>query len=75
MGVTTAGAFVSGKGIFASESKPYILFLSVAGMLLDGIDIEGVGVKADYSIEYPVTESLDSYPQLLKGLALMEKEI
>lgn len=45
-GSTTAGAFTSGRGVFADRAD-YMLYLSVQEILLDGTVIEGVGVSPD----------------------------
>lgn len=47
-GSTTAGAFSSGRGVFAEvEDADYLLYLAVAELRLDGEIIEGVGVAPD----------------------------
>jgi carboxyl-terminal processing protease len=50
LGTRTAGAFHAGKGIFASEGSPLLLYLSVAEYRLDGNRIEGVGVPPDVEL-------------------------
>lgn len=48
IGSTTAGAFSSGRGVFADrEAADYLLYLAVAELRLDGTVIEGVGVAPD----------------------------
>jgi hypothetical protein len=47
VGVRTAGAFVAGKPYFVHEAIDYLLYLSVEGLLLDGINLEGNGVEPD----------------------------
>jgi len=47
-GSTTAGAFSSGRGVFADrEAADYLLYLAVTELRLDGTVIEGVGVAPD----------------------------
>lgn len=50
-GTTTAGAFTSGRGVFADRDEDYLLYLSVQELLLDGNVIEGVGVTPDVWVE------------------------
>jgi len=64
VGETTQGAFSAGKGIFNKASQPYFLFLSTAEFRLDGIRIEGVGINPDIRVEYKLSKSPDSDPQL-----------
>jgi carboxyl-terminal processing protease len=62
VGTTTAGYFVAGRPFFVEENVPYILYLSVYGILLDGENIEGIGVRPDLEINYGL-EGLDHDPQ------------
>jgi carboxyl-terminal processing protease len=66
VGTTTAGHFVAGKAYFVERALPYVLYLSVNGLLLDGHDIEGKGVPPDIKIEYPLT-GLGFDPQLAEA--------
>lgn len=50
-GTTTAGAFTSGRGVFANRDEDYLLYLAVQELLLDGSVIEGVGVTPDVWVE------------------------
>ena len=47
IGSTTAGAFTAGYGGHADRDGSYLLYLSVAEMVLDGNRIEGIGVNPD----------------------------
>ncbi len=75
VGTPTAGAFVGGKGIFADENKNYLLYLSTFEMLLDGKKIEGVSVKPDVLIEYPLEGSFTEDPQLLNAIEIAEASL
>lgn len=66
VGTRTAGAFVAGRAYFSDEQVPYILFLSVQGMELDGKVLEGRGVPADIEVPYTQFEAED--PQLKVAL-------
>jgi carboxyl-terminal processing protease len=43
-GVTTAGAFNAGMGVYADRGEGYVLYLSVAEYILNSQRLEGVGV-------------------------------
>lgn len=64
VGTTTKGAFSAGKGIFNDSDSPYFLYLSTAEYRLDDNKVEGVGIRPDIDVEYPLTESPESDPQL-----------
>ncbi|MCB0377366.1 MAG: hypothetical protein KDD33_02650 [Bdellovibrionales bacterium] len=71
VGNTTAGAFNMGLGGFSDQNKDYILYLSVGEMFLDRKQVEGIGILPDVGVDYPLTESLPSDPQLEKALQII----
>jgi carboxyl-terminal processing protease len=66
VGTTTAGYFVAGKAFFVERDLPYVLYLSVSGLLLDGDDIEGRGVLPDIKVDYPLT-GVEFDPQMVEA--------
>lgn len=69
VGTTTAGAFTAGRGTFADEDVPYLLYMAVAELELDGNPIEGVGVAPHVEVPYPLRDAPSDDPQLARGLA------
>jgi carboxyl-terminal processing protease len=68
LGTTTAGMFVGGRMWFSDENENYMLYLASVGALLDGVNLEGVGVSPDLIIEFPLNRTLDRDPQLEAAL-------
>lgn len=64
VGTTTEGAFTAGEGIFNERDKPYFLYLATAEYRLDGNKIEGVGIRPHVRVDYDLTKSAPSDPQL-----------
>ena len=71
VGSRTAGMFVGGRLWFGNEDSGYALYLSSMGALLDGVNLEGVGVRPNVEVAYPLDQTLDHDPQLEKALEIM----
>jgi carboxyl-terminal processing protease len=74
VGTKTAGFFVGGGAYFTEIELPYFLYLSSKGLLLDGINLEGNGVKPDIKVSYPLTTSSRMDPQLAEALKILSQE-
>ncbi|MGE3682139.1 MAG: S41 family peptidase [Bdellovibrionales bacterium] len=70
-GTSTAGMFVAGRMWFAEEREPYMFYLAARGALLDGINLEGVGVAPDRVVPYPTDRTLAYDPQLNAALTFL----
>jgi carboxyl-terminal processing protease len=73
VGTTTAGAFTAGAGVFSDTEAPYLLYLAVAELLLDGNTIEGVGVEPHVHVPYGLERAPDTDPQLERALSEIER--
>ncbi len=71
LGSRTAGMFVGGRMWFSGEKEPYLLYLASVGALLDGINIEGVGVSPQREVPYPTESTSLTDPQLEAALAFL----
>lgn len=67
IGVPTAGYFVAGGAYFREKELPYFLYLSSKGLLLDGVDLEGNGVKPDILVKWPIEANRNLDPQIEKA--------
>jgi len=74
IGATTQGAFTAGKSEF-NHAKNYFLFIASAEGLLDGNKVEGVGIKPDIVVPYPIAVSLEKDPQFDRALLEMELKL
>ena len=70
LGSTTAGMFVGGRMWFSDQHLDYTLYLAGVGALLDGVNLEGVGVSPVVEVPYPMDKTLFDDPQLSAALAL-----
>ncbi len=68
IGTKTKGSFSLGRGIFNKEKQPYFLYLATAELLLDGKQIEGLGISPTLQIPYPLNKILVKDPQLEAAL-------
>ena len=64
VGERTAGAVCIGRIFFADENLGFLLYLSAGGVEIDGVDLEGVGVKPHRSVTYPLDPAPEVDPQL-----------
>ena len=71
IGTRTAGMFVAGQMLFSDEKHDYMLYLAAQGVLLDSVNLEGVGVAPDIEVPYPINRSLGFDPQLGRALQLL----
>lgn len=75
VGTRTAGFFVGGGAYFRETELPYFLYLSSKGLLLDGVNLEGVGVEPDIKISWPLDLSPDFDPQLKEAKKVIEGQL
>jgi carboxyl-terminal processing protease len=73
LGTKTAGFFVAGGAYFNEPELPYFLYLSSKGLLLDGIDIEGVGVEPDIEVTWPLKSDFKYDPQLEMAISVLSR--
>ncbi len=71
VGTKTAGYFVAGGAYFREPELPYFLYLSSRGLLLDGTNLEGNGVRPDLEVAYPLDSTIKNDPQLEKALHIL----
>lgn len=67
IGTPTAGYFVGGGAYFREKELPYFLYLSSKGLLLDGVNLEGNGVKPDILVRWPIQSARNLDPQLKRA--------
>lgn len=72
VGTNTAGSVVGGRGLLLQEENPYLLYLSSIGLKVDDINLEGVGVKPEVEVFYPLSESLEVDPQLNEARSILQ---
>ena len=75
IGTTTWGAFTAGRGVFADEDVPYLLYLAIGELLLDGHPVEGVGVAPDIEVPFPLDGSATGDPQLERALKELSRQL
>jgi C-terminal processing protease CtpA/Prc len=64
---------VAGGAYFNEPELPYFLYLSSKGLLLDGIDIEGVGVEPDIEVTWPLKSDFKYDPQLEMAISVLSR--
>ncbi len=75
VGTATRGAFTAGKGIFADEDRDYLLYLAVGEAFLDGEKIEGLGIRPDVIMPWPLDSAGADDPQLQIALQLLQGKL
>lgn len=65
-GEKTAGAVVAGRCFLLSNKD--VLYVAVHDLKVDGVRLEGRGVKPDFHIERSITEPAKIDPQLIKAI-------
>ena len=75
IGAPTAGAFSLGNGFFAEESEKYILYLSIAELLLDGSKIEGRPIQPDVFVPFPLDGNASLDPQFEKAVEVLKHSL
>jgi carboxyl-terminal processing protease len=71
VGTKTAGYVMAGRPFILGSGN--MLYLAVAGVLVDGERIEGVGVAPDIEVPMPLEYTHGKDPQLDKALELLGK--
>ena len=67
VGTATTGAFMGASFTFG-RGDGYVLAIAATRLLLDGVQLEGVGVAPDVAVAYPLDRSLDRDPQLERAV-------
>lgn len=75
VGTRSAGAFATGRGLFADEDAGYLLYLAAGEILLDGHRIEGIGIDPHHHVPWPLEAAAGDDPQLQRALDLLEEEL
>lgn len=66
IGETTAGAVVAGRSFLLSNGD--VLYLAVSDVHVDGIRLEGRGVKPDIIVDRPIRKATAEDPQLERAI-------
>lgn len=75
VGTTTSGAFTAGRAIFNDAELDYFLYLAVSELRLDDQKVEGVGIKPDIFVAYPLSRPPNDDVQLKRAILEIKKKI
>jgi carboxyl-terminal processing protease len=71
VGSTTAGAFNGMSASFIDPRRDFLIEIPVSRVMLDGHEIEDVGVAPDVRVEQPLDSSVTGDPQLEAAIGVM----